>query len=401
MKKIRLLIILMLTLFCTALIPCVAQAAGSKAKGASIPKYSKVVTRTVSKENFDKDLKNYLLEAEEKNSAKTQYKIILPKGTYNYNRTFRFSSNTHIYAVGTTIKFKKTTNVGLRPTNPSSTNNFILEGGTWTAMGNTTSSFVRLAHARNVIFKNATFKVKRSGHILELAAVKGVTVDGCTFSGNNVSAANIQPKEAIQLDIATLGAMKEFPPYNSEGCHDVIINNCRFNSVARGIGSHSENNKKNPYDNITVTKNTFSSLTGEAIFLESWKNCTISNNTIKKSKRAGIYAYKCKGLSLKGNNISSVGSYSGARKNAYGTDASGIFLSNTTSCTLTQNKISSCSANGILIRWASTKNKVTKNTLSKNKRYGIEILGTKGYSSKTLKKQNTFSKNKNGVVRIG
>lgn len=420
--KFKLLIGLLL-LLC---IPMGVQAAaGSKATGAKIPAYSQVVERVVTPEDdFDKVFGDYMKEAKANASRKTQYKIVIEPGEYSVNKTIHLSSNVWIYAKGAVLYKRSGTNI-LRFEQEKNTSyeNIIIEGGSWDtskqpAQEASNSSLVFLAHVKNLLVKNAVFKSNRYTHIFEMGDAQAVTISGCTFTGNTMyrDSQDLQPKEAIQLDVATPSAMSGCVPYNGKGCHNVVIKNCRFQKVARGLGSHSYSDKgaeAAPYTDITVTKNKFKNLEGEGVFFLQWKNCTVSNNQITRAKRAGIYSQNSKSVKIIGNTILNTKAFSGERKASYGKESNGIFMLATSQSVLSKNKISNVATAGIRlidhcisntiqknvvsgskiapalsINTGSNKNKIQGNTLKKSKK-GAEVV-----DMDSLSKNNKASKNK-------
>lgn len=382
MKKIvtkKISIALLVSLLIVMMMPTgvLGASAGSKATGAKLPNYKKVVERTVdvsTKDSFSTSLKKHLDEAARKASKTTQYKIIIPPGTYTARYWQNVPSNTWIYAKGAKIRAlkgkKRMIFLTNQERNKNSAENVIIEGGTW----DTTSQSVndspetapfRFAHVKNLVFKNVTVKSNRKSHLIELADINGLTIQNCKISGNSKSS-GVQPKEAIQLDVATEAAMVGMTPYNGKGCHNVIIENNKFSNVARGVGSHNVKEpivEADPYTNVTVRNNTFKNLTGEAIFVTWWKYCTITKNTIENGKHAGIYLDSSSKIRITNNTIKKISAFTGARKTTYGSTASGIHLKSSNSNYIQNNTLSRCKGKVV-----QKENVCKKNYIKKNKK---------------------------------
>lgn len=164
---------------------------GSNGKGATIPQYDSIVVKEVDPNNFDRTLNLALLEAEEMANSSTQYKTVIPPGSYQAGRVYRIPGNTHVYSRGATINATNT-RVTMFSTYPDRrSENIIMEGGIRSTLSQPDSvdgTPVRILGVENVIFQDITIETKRKGHIIEAADVSGFTISGCTFSGNNKAA---------------------------------------------------------------------------------------------------------------------------------------------------------------------------------------------------------------------
>ncbi len=339
--------------------------AGAKATGANLPKYQKVVVRKVdvSTENsFSTSMKNYLEEAAKKADQNTQYKIVIPPGTYKARYWQTVPSNTWIYAKGATIRAIKGKKrmVLLSNQGDSAGENIKIEGGVWdTTTQNKSDSPVtapfRFAHVKNLVFENVTIKANRYAHLIEVSDIQGLTIRNCSLSGNDYEY-QLQPKEAIQLDVATKEAMPNMTPYNGKGCHNAVIENNRFNRVARGVGSHNSEvgAEKDPYTNVIVRNNVFKNLKGEAVFIKWWKYCTVDKNTVENGKHAGIYIQSGWKLKVTNNAVKKISSFSGARRKEYGADRAGVFLQKGTDNQFWHNKISGFKGKTVSIKSSKT-----------------------------------------------
>lgn len=354
MKKLHTFLLLSAVLLFAMPICAWGASAGSNATGAKLPNYKTVVTKTVdtSELGFSTSMAAYLSEAAKNANKNTQYKIVIPPGTYTARYWQNVPSNTWIYAEGATIQALKGKKRMVLLTNQEigkSTENIIIEGGTWDT---TTQSMddspetapFRFAHTKNLIFKDMVIKCNRKSHLIEVSDINGMTVQGCKISGNNYCT-DVQPKEAIQLDVATKAAMVNMTPYNGKGCHNVLVENNSFNKVARGIGSHNEKEaivEANPYTQVTVRNNTFSNLKGEAIYLKWWKSGTIEKNTVQNGTRTGIFMESSSKIRVANNTVNKITAFTGKRKQTYGSATAGIILRNCNSNYIQGNNVSQC-----------------------------------------------------------
>ncbi|MCI9546072.1 MAG: right-handed parallel beta-helix repeat-containing protein [Lachnospiraceae bacterium] len=355
MKKLKLFLLAGAILMLAAPVCAWGAPAGSKATGAKLPTYKKVVVRTVdvsTRDKFSTSMAAHLEEAAKKASKTTQYKIVIPPGTYTARYGQNVPSNTWIYAKGATIRALKGKKRMVLLTNQKfgkATENIKIEGGTW----DTTTQSVndspetapfRFAHTKNLIFQDMTIKCNRKAHLIELADINRLTVKGCKISGNH-RYSGVQPKEAIQLDVATEKAMVNMRPYNGKGCHNVIIENNRFNNVARGVGSHNEKEKiveANPYTHVTVKNNSFNNLKAEAVFITWWQYCTVEKNTVENGQRAGVYMESSSKVRVTNNNIKKITAFSGDRRRTYGSATAGIILRGSHKNYIRNNTVSRC-----------------------------------------------------------
>ena len=367
MKKMKKIILLVCSLMVLMIPVSVKGATGkSAATGAKLPTYQEVVTFEVGGSTFNTDLRKAVLAAMQNKDSTKQYKIVIKPGTYTLDYGMTLSSNMYIYAKGAVLKGPKGSTVTFKCEPGKSLKNIKIEGGVWDATTQPKNygidtAIMRLAHVKNLVIQDADFLCKRGGHILEFSDINGMTIKGCTLSGNTIYR-GVQPKEAIQLDVATQPAMVNCTPYNGKGCHNVIIEKNEFVNVARGVGSHNEMLKiveKSPYTDITIRSNSFKNLSGEAIFTTYFKNCTIEKNTIYNAKRAGIYMESCSYNKVYKNTIKKISSFTGERK-IYGTGKSGVQIRNTSNCSITYNTLTQTSGGKVYLQELTCKGNVVK-----------------------------------------
>lgn len=353
-------------------------AASKENAGAKLPKYSKVIEKTVDTSNFDRSMRQLIEEAGEEASNSVQYKIIIPPGTYTSSWTLFPRSNTWIYAKGATIKGTKTgkgTQI-LTPYQSTRTRNIVIEGGTWTVTNQSKSfapqsALFRALGVTNMIMKDMTIRSNRRSHVIEVADMNGFTVQNCKIDSGKTSPATIQPKEAIQLDVATTGAMPNYycpkKMLNGKGCHSVRIKNCTFTNCQRGVGAHSgipRGVQKKPYTNIIVEDCTFKNLKGEAVFAQNWRASTIRDNKITTCRRTGIYLHETYTTTVMKNQITDIRRFaSAAQRKSYGTYATGVLFVSSNSNKIMNNKVTKYSSKAV------TAVSGKKNTIKANKGY--------------------------------
>lgn len=373
MKKLNIFLLLSMLLLLAMPIGVWGASAGGTATGAKLPDYKTVVTKTIDSTSgdFSSSLSKYLSGAAQKASKTTQYKIVISPGTYTARYWQNVPSNTWIYAKGATIQALKGKQRMVLLTNQSigkSIENIVIEGGTW----DTTTQSVndspetapfRFAHTKNLAFKDMIIKCNRKSHLIEVSDINGMTIEGCKISGND-GCTDVQPKEAIQLDVATKPAMVNMTPYNGKGCHNILIQNNSFNKVARGVGSHNEMTsdvESNPYTQVTVRNNTFKNLKGEAIYIKWWKSCTVEKNTVQNGTRAGVFMESSSKVKIANNNIKKIKAFTGARKKTYGATTAGIILRNCNSNSIQRNVVSQCKGEAVRTELAGKGNSIKNN----------------------------------------
>lgn len=100
-------------------------------------------------------------------------------------------------------------------------------------------------HAKNINVSGVTFENCKNNHILEMCAISGLTVDGCTFAGIPHGSTG----EYIQNDTAIFASFPWFDEdsatYDSTPCENITIRNSEFKPSSdlnyifvAGIGTH-------------------------------------------------------------------------------------------------------------------------------------------------------------------
>ncbi len=259
-----------------------------------------VTSATIADTEASRAIQSALNQAEENATDSNPYRVVVDPGTYTLSSSLRIYSNTDLVLNGVTLTQETgsgyTRNI-LKVGDTSDENtgyfykNITVEGGTLDENGNSATA-IKGVHVKNFTLKNMTIENTHNSHLMEVAGIDGLTIDGCTFKNQDLDTkekADItNTYEAIQLDIPV---RKHIEGYRSEALQmkNVKIINCTFDKVPRGVGSHTTFLNV-PFDNIQITNNKFSNLTSCAIQGMNWSNCTISNNTITNSPR-GIALY--------------------------------------------------------------------------------------------------------------
>lgn len=239
---------------------------------------------------------------------KGNVKVIVPAGNYELTNAIQinYCNITADFTDCFFVQKKGNTNSLLRIGEADNTRtgyyykNITIIGGVFDGNG-TSSTLFKTAHSKNIILNGTSFKNTKNGHLVEVAGVDGLTFSNCRFSDQvlNEDGAKKVTYEAIQIDILTHDHLNG---YLSEtlATRDVLVENCIFDNVPRGVGSHTTI-LNCPVDGVTIKNNEFKNMGSIAVQGLNWKNVTISDNIIKNSPR-GIALY---GLFVRGTYLPS------------------------------------------------------------------------------------------------
>lgn len=239
-------------------------------------------------------IQSALNEAAANATEKLPYKVIVEEGKYTLSQTLHIYSNTYLLMDGVSLKQTKgikKNQIKVGGTSDSTDGyyykNVTIDGGIWDSNGNNGTA-LKIGHAENVTIMNATVKNVANAHLMEVAGVNKFTVKNSSFSKQRNTSKKGVYYEAIQLDVLV---QSHFTGYKSEDLpmKDVVIDNCTFTDVPRGVGSHTAV-LNNPVNNIQITNCTFKNNESVAIQGLNWTNCTISGNKISGSPR-GVALY--------------------------------------------------------------------------------------------------------------
>ena len=235
--------------------------------------------------------------AAENATAQKPFTVTVPKGSYTADHALRVYSNTTLKLTGVTVKRVNGGTANLLRLGDMDSDktgvtgyyyeNISIVGGTFD--GNATSGTVmKIAHAKNFSMTGVTLKNTQAGHIMEVGGVDGFTVKNCHFA-DQINTKSAGAYEAIQLDVLYTKHLSE---YRCEDLpiNNVLIENCTFTNVPRGIGSHTAVLNR-PFNNIKIKKNTFTNIQNVAVQGQNWTNVEIADNTVDAAPRGfAIYS---------------------------------------------------------------------------------------------------------------
>ncbi|MCH5304218.1 MAG: hypothetical protein J1E41_05085 [Ruminococcus sp.] len=238
----------------------------------------------------------YLLSGDKKKT------IVLPKKTIKIERVLYPGNNTTLIATGATIiQNDKNKNLVINDcdkTNYKSLKNVTIKGGKWKIKGNATNtrptSTFRFAHASNITLQKCTIDTNYRSHAVELIACKNVTVDGCKLMASGKTNST-SLEEALQIDIASKATAPSCVAYGKkyvkgQTCQNITVKNCTIRG-SRGVCANRTDTEKGKWlkkhhKNITLTGNTITGMTSEAVALHNTAGIKVKNNKItSKGKR--------------------------------------------------------------------------------------------------------------------
>ena len=145
---------------------------------------------------------------------------------------------------------------------------------------------VVIGHCRNLKIQGITFKNSNANHFIELDATDTITISNCTFQ--NAKKSEGLNKEAINLDtpdLMTKGFNCFWSSQDKTPNKNVIIKNCHFSNLERGIGTH-QFSANQYHTNIKITQCTFDNVS-VPIFGLNWRNVQIANNDMQTIRKIG------------------------------------------------------------------------------------------------------------------
>ena len=266
----------------------------------------------------------------------------------------------------------------------------VISGGTW--RGNAAATG---AHTEPIGFhsaSNITLQGLRmedsSDHFVMLTGVSGAVVKDCTFKDHfPISDISQSSKEALHIDFLPLGGGGLLPSEN------ITVENCRFDNVASGIGTHHYGYGKQE-KNIAVKNCTFENVQYNCINAYSMVNlsisdcsaancpvflwcysteCSIYSNIIRGSGEKCIAINDDSAAVVKDNKIYSIGTGSG--------NAAAVFVGNS-SCVIEDNEISDVNGRAIRIKGGNSLSAVRGNKISFAATQGIYLVKTKAVVEK-------------------
>lgn len=262
-----------------------------------------VVTVAVTAGSDISDTVNSALEqAVSAGTAAAPSTVIIPAGSYSISKPLYIGSNTTLKMEGVTLTYSGSGKANLIVTGKTAVNttaavagysgysNITISGGTLVSNKNNTASMVKIAHANNVTITGLTLSGGGCAHQMEVCAIDGFTVTGCTFKDMQAEYDGNDKQEALQLDIPCSEDVYLNTYQDGTVMKNVTISNCTFSNVPRGLGSHT--GLLGAYhENIVITNNTFNNLDEEAIVGLNYYNCTISGNKINNCGAGILFQY--------------------------------------------------------------------------------------------------------------
>jgi len=219
------------------------------------------------------------------------YEITIPKGIYTVSNSLHIFSNTKLNAEGVEIHFTakegnilvtgtSTLNHGEMP-GYSGYKNIYINKGTWVANPTNGSSVMRFFHGQNITLNQITVEKCGGKHQVEVCALDGFYVYGCTFKNyTQLNASSSSGKyEALQMDIPCHNDVYKGVYEDGTMMRNAYVENCTFDNVPRGVGSHTQL-VGSYHENIYIRNNTFKNIAEEAIIALNYYQCVIDNNTI-------------------------------------------------------------------------------------------------------------------------
>ena len=149
--------------------------------------------------------------------------------------------------------------------------------------GGYSQAIMRFGHSTGITLRDVTFRNVKNAHMVEMAGCKNVVVDGCVFADFHGSWDATTNYEALQLEVMTTQGSHfgGYHPNNDETPNEnVTVQNCVFQNLQRGVGTHT-GIAGAYFNNIRITDNEFSNITGFAIIATNYKNAAITGNTIR------------------------------------------------------------------------------------------------------------------------
>ena len=235
---------------------------------------------------------------------KNIYTVKVPAGSYKISSAIKVNSNTtlDLYDVSITSdpsasEFSMLIFGDYAYTSSSACagyngfKNITIKGGTFTAAPTHIPAPFLIMHADNVTLKDVTIGGGIADHLVESAAISNFMIDGCTFRNMSDSATTGNgTREALQLDLAVHDSIFPFCYLDGTMMKNVTVQNCTFDNVSRGLGTHSL--LLNAYhENIKILNNTFKNVEEECIIAANYYNCEISGNKMTDCGGGIIFQY--------------------------------------------------------------------------------------------------------------
>ena len=261
-------------------------------------------------------LQNALDQAKKEliDNSKILVKVIVPEGTYYVNQTLLIYSNTYLLldknaniifnGKGNVLKASYVDLSGniCLPTDTTRLDgglseecnigkykqwkNITIEGGIWDY--NKNKSMV-LLHGDNLTIKNTILK-NSSTHALNVSGTKDTIIENVVFKDQITSNKLGSINEVLHLDSTDIAGEPSAFPLDGTPVKNVLIQNCTFDNVLSGVGSHTLYTKEEEIGtNITIRNNIFKDIKYIAINLFAHNNVLIYNNEANGANKS--YAF--------------------------------------------------------------------------------------------------------------
>lgn len=306
MKEVLRKIIICYIIGCLAFISFIIIKDFLISKSSLTKRYNIVYMGANGKDDLDDSyfFQNTLDKARDEILAESNIKtrIIVPSGTYYIDKTLYIYSNTYMALdKDAKIIFRGNGNImiasyaGTDDTNCFQSvvtqekksdckiggynqwNNIVIDGGIWDINKNDTFLF---RHGSNMQFKNSIV-INSNMHAINVSGTKDVLIENVYIKDQVIPKKN-RPgniNETIHLDSIDAVGEPDAYPLDGTPVENVVIQNCIFENVLSGIGSHvlyKDDNKIGR--DIIIRNNTFKSINYTAINLFSHKNIKVYNN---------------------------------------------------------------------------------------------------------------------------
>ncbi|MFR5876548.1 MAG: right-handed parallel beta-helix repeat-containing protein [Eubacterium sp.] len=297
---------------------------------------SDAVTIPVNGNDISDALDNAFSYCRKHADKNNEYIIKTPQGEFNTTKSICLTSYTTLdMSNGTTLVNapKGAGNIFLSPNGVGGYEGlvgFSMTGGTLTYADDNKNGncLVRIAHTRDITFDSVSFTNNYQSHDVEIAGCKNVLFNKCVFDGQN-SDLSVTSSEALQIDI--LEETKHFTkmgPYDGTMNKDIVISECTFKNLVRGLGTHSSY-AGHYQSGIKVINNIFENISSTAITFFNYINSEISGNRIINCGQ-GIHYY----MMQNDSNLGKICLLKGAKIN---TDCNTVISDNTINVCTTEN----------------------------------------------------------------
>lgn len=358
-------------------------------------------------------------------------RVIVPEGTYRIDKNIYIYSNTVLDARGSTFKYTNPDGGTMlkgahicngercRADEPGSSaickkggytqvQNVTVNGGTWDAFGAGSSAdtqCIMFRHAQNITLTG--INVKRStNHMMNISGVNGAEIAGCTFTDSKTYTGSdpsfwgditegddkrYNSMEAIHLDFTCKTGEPNGKPLDNTPCVNITVENCTFNGVFSGVGTHHANAVNNKRaDNIEVRNCTFTNLRsedkpefyGRALTFYTADTVKFHDNkvngvynVVKMNDVSDVQVYSNTNIkNVKGNAFYIENGSKGAVKNneVISPLRDGVWVGKSP-ITIYNNTIKNAQEHGIFVQEGTASTKINCNTITSPKKTGVYV----------------------------